>query len=141
MHMYMQGNVAVDGSVKITPVMHFDVPEWMEKLSSLVSTVRLSSVKIGKEYSKRPVGAMCSCSWKHLVTKDGRFASCVGYKDWRQNSVKWRRLLHLRFDPNDTIETALLCLGEDAKDVAWLCEESVNGYGETHYSFFSFEKV
>jgi hypothetical protein len=64
--MYMQGNVAVDGAVKITPVTNVDIPGWMQKLSSLVSTVYLSSVKIGKEYSKRPVGAMHS--WTQLVT-------------------------------------------------------------------------
>lgn len=139
--MYLQGNVVVGGEVKIkiTPVTHVDIPEWMQKLSSMVSTVYLSSVKIGKEYSKKSAGTICSRT--QLVTKDGRFVSCVGYKDWRQNSVAWRRLLHVRFDPNDTIEEALARLGEGAKDVAYICEESVINYGETHFSFFPIEKV
>ena len=136
--MYMQGNVVVDGPIKITPTTHVDVPGWMQKLSSMVSTVYLSSVKIGKEYSKRSAGVIHP--WTQLVTKDGKFVSCVGHKDWRQNSIAWRRLFHVKFDPNDTIEMALSRLGEDAKDVVYLCEESVNGYGETHFSFFPIEK-
>ena len=139
--MYQSGNVLVSGEVKVvvTPVIPVEIPNWMQKLSTMVSTVYLSNVKIRKEYSKRPASALRS--WAQLVTKDGDFLSLVGDKDWQQNKVAWRRFLHIRYDPTDTIEEALLRLGDKAKEIVYLCEESVNGYGETHFSFFPIQKI
>ena len=137
--MNQQYSLLTDGGVyvSVSPHVTVEIPKWMHKLSTMVSTVYLSSVKIGKEYSKRPAETL---PWSRLVTRDGYFVATVGDKDWQQNNVPWRKFLRMRFDPTDTIEKTLLRLKDKASDVAYLCEESVNSFGETNFSFFALEK-
>lgn len=138
--MYRDGNVLVEGQVKVVPINAVEIPDWMQELSGPVSTVFLGE-NLPKEALTEPVGPSGVNCWKQLVTKDGEFIGVVGkIPDWRKNSVRWRRWIHSSYDPNDTILAKLTRIQKKVEDVAYLCVERVDGYGETHYSFHKITK-
>ena len=136
--MYRQGNVMVAGDVevKIIPMISVEILKWMQKLVTEQSAVYLGQ-KFPKNLFHKSVKSMTYSRCWHLVTKDGNFIALVGnLPSWQMNSTGWRRIFRSTFDPNDTVQAALLRLGDKAKEVAFVCELTVGGYGETSYSFY-----
>ncbi len=91
-------------------------------------------IKLGQEPVKRdnPIKKeFPGATNLYLTTASGQRIAIVGVLPTsKQNSVWWRRLLGMRFDPHDTVE-ACAKRNKEKGAAAWVYEERINGYGET----------
>lgn len=138
--MYQQGKVFVAGEITVTPVVPVAIPEWMQKLVTPVSSAHFVPSFPEKLFDEPGSPAWLSPQ-RSLLTEEGKLLAVVGViSDPKANSVAWRRFVRSCYDPNDTLRKVLSRIGDKASEVAFICEEYVNAYGETSFSFYPFKK-